>query len=154
MHRALQRSNREYRFSLFLQDLAHQDVGSGGACVKPYGTLQQALGFVIFLYPRVSVGQLVKRRRIGRINREFLLEVVDRLWNLRREKMNFTQQLVGKWELGIGSDRFLRILFRNWGEFLTEQHARSDQVTGSGTRRHVEHLCEGLTCLGIVLGLN
>src|SRR5713226_5017239 len=57
-------------------------------------------------------------------------------------------------KFGIQSDRLLSIFLCNRLELLPQEHSRSEQVTGSGVGRHVEHPGKRLTRLGIVFGLD
>src|ERR1035438_2216473 len=55
--RPLQGTHCKIEFALFLQHLAHQDVGPCRSRVEPDGTLQQALSIFVFLNSRIRVGQ-------------------------------------------------------------------------------------------------
>src|ERR1700743_1776947 len=98
---ALQRADSELGLSLFLQNLAHQYIRSGGSCIQPDGTLKEALGVVEFLDARVGVGEFVVSGSVAGIEREFLLKFGNGFGNLRSEEIDFAEKIVSERQFGI-----------------------------------------------------
>jgi hypothetical protein len=69
-------------------------------------------------------------------------------------KIEFAEELVGEWELGIEFDGFFAVLFRYGTEIEAEQKARGEEIGGGGIWRDLKHFGEGNAGAGVIFGLD
>jgi len=113
---ALQSANGELGFAFFLKNFAEQNVRPGGSCVEPDRTLQELFGFVEFLDAGIGVGKFVIRSGITGIDGEFLFELRDGFWNFGLVEIEFAEELMSEWKLGIEFDGLFAVFLGDGAE--------------------------------------
>jgi len=151
---ALQRTNGELGFSLFLQDFAEKNIRTSGCGVQPNGTLKEFFCFVEFLDAGIGVGKFVVGGGIAGIDGQFLFELRGGFGNFGLVEVEFAEKLMGERKFGIELDGFFAVVFGDGAEIEAEQEASGKKVGSSGIWRDLKHFGEGDAGVGIIFGLD
>src|SRR5882724_4690540 len=88
-NRALQSTDRQLRFSFFLQNFAEENIRAGRSRIEPDGALQEFFRFIELLNARIGVGKFVVCDGIAGIYGEFLFELRSGFGNFRLIQVKF-----------------------------------------------------------------
>src|SRR5256712_11525228 len=139
LQRALEKTRGKLRVAFLKLHLPEQDVRPREVLVEPNGLLQDPLGLIPFLLPRVRIAHAPVSEPQDGIDLEFFVEFVERTLDVGLEKENFSQEEMGHRKSGLERKGLFELRDGFVFEFLAEHHLPEDQVGLSGFRRHGEH---------------